>query len=151
MTHALAIGRGAAIPFQYLTRHAGIFGATGTGKTTTLGAIAERCPCPVLILDVKGDIESLGDTVLHPAMPIDSMGPDLIARALDLSDAQAGALQIVMTWAGDTGQRCETLADLRNLFNAALAIDLRATYGLVSPLSVAAVQRSMLRLERAYP
>ncbi|MER9524033.1 DUF853 domain-containing protein [Mesorhizobium sp. M0292] len=147
----LAIGSGAGIPHQYLTRHVGIFGATGSGKSTTLGAIAERAPCPVLILDAKGDLASLGQHLMRPAMRVDAMGADLIARALDLSEAQAGALQIAFAWAEDSGRAVATLADLRALLNQALQHDLTAAYGLISPVSVAAVQRALLRLERGAP
>ncbi|RVC71330.1 DUF853 family protein [Mesorhizobium sp. M00.F.Ca.ET.038.03.1.1] len=145
---AIQLGSGAAIPYRYLTRHIGIFGATGSGKSTTLGAIAERAPCPVLILDAKGDLASLGQRLLRPAMRIDAMGADLISRALDLSEAQAGALQIAMAWAEDTRRAVVTLADLRDLLNDALCHDLASRYGLISPVSVAAVQRALLRLER---
>ncbi len=140
------------IPHRALCRHMGIFGATGTGKTTTLGAIAERAPCPVMILDVKGDLESLASVKpLLPAMRIDAMGPDLVARALDLSPAQSGALAVAMAWADDNGRTIATLADLRALLNAALSADLSARYGLVSAVSVSAVQRALLRLERGAP
>lgn len=145
----LHLGHGADIPHRYLTRHIGIFGATGTGKTSTVGAIAERAPCPVLILDAKGDMESLGNTLLRPAMRVDAIGADLMARALDLSEAQAGALQIALAWAEDTGRAVATLGDLRSLFNAAMGADLSAAYGLLSPISVTAVQRALLRLERS--
>ncbi|QPC91484.1 helicase HerA-like domain-containing protein [Mesorhizobium sp. INR15] len=148
---ALQLGSGAAIPWRYLARHVGIFGATGSGKTTTLGAIAERSPCPVLILDAKGDLESLGATLLRPAMRVDAMGADLIARALDLSEAQAGALQIALAWAEDSGRAVATLADLRDLLNDSTRHDLSRDYGLISPVSVAAVQRALLRLERGAP
>lgn len=147
----LPLGSGVAIPHRYLTRHVGIFGATGTGKTTTLGAIAERARCPVLILDAKGDLESLGSALLRPVMRVGAMGADLIARALDLSEAQAGALQIALAWADDTGRRVATLADLRRVLHEALQHDLSVSYGLMSPVSVAAVQRALLRLERGAP
>lgn len=147
----LPLGNGAGIPFRYLTRHAGIFGATGTGKTTTLGAIAERAPCPVLILDAKGDLESLGAPLLRPAMRIDAIGADILSRALDLSEAQSGAVSIALAWAEDLQRPVATLADLRRLLNDSLAHDLSTDYGLVSRLSVAAVQRALLRLERAAP
>ncbi|RWF33764.1 helicase HerA-like domain-containing protein [Mesorhizobium sp.] len=148
---ALQVGSGAAIPYRYLTRHMGIFGATGSGKSTTLGAVAERAPCPVLILDAKGDLASLGQHLMRPAMRIDAMGADLIARALDLSDAQAGALQIALAWAEDSRRAVVTLADLRDLLNDSLQHDLSGRYGLISPVSVAAVQRALLRLERGAP
>lgn len=147
----LQIGSCAAIPHRYLTRHVGIFGATGTGKTTTLGAIAERAPCPVLVLDAKGDLESLGASLLRPTMRVDAIGADLLARALDLSEAQAGALQIAMAWAEDSRRSVATLADLRALLNDATRHDLSANYGLISPVSISAVQRALLRLERGAP
>jgi hypothetical protein len=81
-------------------------------------------------------------------MRIDAMGADLIARALDLSEAQAGALQIALAWADDSGRTVATLADLRGLLNDTARTDLSAAYGLVSPVSVAAVMRSLVRLER---
>ncbi|OQM74928.1 hypothetical protein BFN67_04755 [Pseudaminobacter manganicus] len=84
-------------------------------------------------------------------MRVGSLGADLIARALDLSDAQAGAIQIALAWADDTGRVVATLADLRALLNDACGADLSASYGLVSPVSVAAVQRALLRLERGAP
>lgn len=144
----LQLGGNAAIPHRYLTRHIGIFGATGTGKTTTLGAIAERSPCPVLILDAKGDLESLQTSIMRPRMSVSDMGAGLIARALDLSEAQAGSLNIALAWAEDNRVRVDSLADLRQLLNHCLTIDLSRDYGLVSKISIAAVQRALLRLDR---
>ena len=149
VTSALPIGGAVAIPNRYLTRHVGIFGATGTGKTTTLGAVAERAPCPVVIFDAKGDLGSLGRVIRRPVMRIDAMGAEFIARALDLSPAQAGALEIALAWADDTGRTVASLADLRSLLNDAMRHDMASSYGLVSASSVAAVQRAMLRLERS--
>lgn len=146
----LALAPGAAIPHRALARHVGIFGATGTGKTTSAAALVERAPCPVLVLDAKGDLEAMGDHCTLPAMRVDAMGADFMARALELSDAQAGALHIALAWAEDSGRAVMTLADLRALLGDALRADL-SNYGLMSPPSVAAVQRALLRLERAAP
>lgn len=149
MQSAIHLGPGAAVPHGQLARHMGIFGATGTGKTTTAAALVERAPCPVLVLDVKGDLESLG-TLHRPWQAqarLSSMGPDLIARALDLSEAQAGAVQIAAAWCQDNGVALDTLQDMRR----ALETCNPAPYGLLSLSSVAAVQRAMLRLERAAP
>lgn len=148
----LPIAPGAAIPWRDLTRHIGIFGATGTGKTTTAAAIVERAPCPVLILDAKGDLELMGK--LHaPRMSVSAMGADFVARALELSEPQAGALQIAMAWAEDSGRAVHSLSDLRALLvdTLAAAPDLACTYGLVSPVSLAAASRALLRLDRAAP
>lgn len=149
---ALHLGPGASIPWPALCRHVGIFGATGTGKTTSAAAILDRSPCPVLAIDAKGDLERAGH-LIRPRMQIDTMGADMVARALDLSPAQAGALAIALAWAEDTGRPVQSLADLRALLSdtAAAAADLGARYGLVSLQSVAAVGRAILRLERAAP
>jgi DNA helicase HerA-like ATPase len=156
MTH-LTIGPGAAIPLRYANRHALIAGATGTGKTETLKRLAaeyRRAGVPVLIIDAKGDLDSFGDSVwdCFAGQPLDlyTLGPDLIARALQLSEAQSGALYVLFSFAETEGIPLATLADLKALCGLA-AQDLRAVsvaYGLVSRASLAALQRAALRLDR---
>lgn len=148
MMAGLQIAPGAVIPPRMLSRHVGVFGATGTGKTTTAAALVARAPCPVLVIDAKGDLERAG-TLHRPRVSLRAMGPDLIARALELSDAQSGALQVAMAWADDTDRAVDTLQDLRDLLTDTAATPL--PYGLVTLASVAAVQRALLRLERAAP
>ncbi|WP_417280020.1 helicase HerA-like domain-containing protein [Celeribacter sp.] len=147
---SLDLAYGASIPHRLLTRHIGIFGATGTGKTTSAAAVVDRAPCPVLVIDAKGDLERAG-TLLRPRMQIDDMGSDFVARALDLTPAQSGALAIALAWAEDTGRAVHSLADLRNLLNDTMsnAEALAGSYGLVSPQSVAAIGRAILSLERS--
>lgn len=137
----------------YLTRHIGIFGATGTGKTTTAASIVKQLACPVIVLDAKGDLGGLGDVVAPwqgAQMPVARLGSDLLRRALDLSEAQSGALEIALAWAEDTGQPCTTLNDLAAILQRMAGADL-SRYGLVSLQSVAAVQRAILRFQRAAP
>jgi DNA helicase HerA-like ATPase len=130
---------GVQIAPRYLTRHMGIFGATGTGKTTTAAAVVKQLACPVIVLDAKGDLGDLGQ-VLPPwkgaQMPVAALGADLMRRALDLSEAQAGALEIALAWAHDTEQPAGAEV---------------SDYGLVSAQSLAAVQRAILRFRRAAP
>lgn len=147
---AIPLAPGLTLPFAQLSRHVGVFGATGTGKTTSAAALIDRAPCPVLVLDAKGDLEASGDSVSLPALRVDALGPDLMTRALELSEAQSGALQVAFAWAEDTGRPLVTLQDLRALLDDTAAAR-PSGYGLVTPASVAAVQRACLRLERAAP
>ena len=87
----------------------------------------------------------------HPVRTtISELGPTLLGRILDLSDAQLGALEIAFTLADDRGLLLLDLDDLRALltFVAENRKDISAKYGLVSAQSVAAIQRGLLSLER---
>lgn len=144
----IQLAPGLTLPPRALPRHIGIFGATGTGKTSTAATLVTRAPCPVIALDAKGDLEGLG-RVVPPRMRVDALGLDLLTRALDLSEAQAGVLSIALAWAEDTSRPVADLSDLRSLLADTAATPL--PYGLVTPSSVAAVMRAMLRLERGAP
>jgi len=99
---------------------------------------------PVVFWDVYG---KLG----HPVRStISELGPMLLGRILDLSDAQRGALEIAFTLADDRGLLLLDLDDLRALlgFVAENRKDISGAYGLVSAQSVAAIQRGLLSLER---
>lgn len=81
---------------------------------------------------------------------LESMGAPLAARALGLSDVQTGVLEVAYAVAEDMNFPLSTLADLRNV--VAYCADNRAAigpqYGLVTPSSVSAIGRAILRLER---
>lgn len=50
------------VPLSMMTRHGLIAGATGTGKTKTLQALAEQLSAagvPVVVADIKGDLSGL--------------------------------------------------------------------------------------------
>lgn len=167
MTVALTIGTGrrgpSSVPLNRLNRHLLIAGATGTGKTTTAAAICERLTdagVPVLALDAKGDLEGatrhrgrvldpFGERGATRPLDLELIGPDTLARALDLSDAQSGALFVAFRVAELEGFSLSSLADLRKVLhfcnsNAAAVAD---RVGLISPASAAAVGRALLRLD----
>ncbi|MGE8287797.1 MAG: helicase HerA-like domain-containing protein, partial [Stenotrophomonas sp.] len=85
----------------------------------------------------------------HPVRTtVSEMGPTLLARILELNDTQSGVLDIVFKLADDRGLLLLDLDDLRALLNlvAEERKDISTEYGLVSAQSVAAIQRSLLRL-----
>ena len=87
----------------------------------------------------------------HPVRTtVSEMGPNLLGRILDLNDTQAGVIEIAFKLADDRGLLLLDLDDLRALlgFVADNRKEISTTYGLVSPQSVAAIQRSLLSLER---
>lgn len=81
---------------------------------------------------------------------LSGMGAPLAARALGLSDVQTGVLEVAFAVAADLAMPLDTLAQLRDV--VAHCSENRATigarYGLVTPSSVAAIGRAVLRLER---
>jgi len=102
---------------------------------------------PVVFWDIYG---KLG----HPVRAtISEMGPILFSRLLELNDVQAGVLEIVFKLADDHGWLLLDLKDLRALLNyvadKANSKSISSEYGLITPVSVAAIQRSLLSLENA--
>ncbi|MBS0557288.1 MAG: DUF853 family protein [Proteobacteria bacterium] len=102
---------------------------------------------PVVFWDIYG---KLGHAV---RATVSEMGPTLFARLLELNDVQSGVLDVVFKAADDHGWLLLDLKDLRALLNFAAeknnAKELSARYGLISPTSIAAIQRALLQLENA--
>ena len=114
-------------------------------RATEIG-VADWAPAanPVVFWDLYG---KLG----HPVRTtVSEVGPLLLARILELNDTQSGVLDIVFKLADDRGLLLLDLADLRALLGVVTdeRKDISTQYGLVSPQSVAAIQRSLLRLEQ---
>jgi DNA helicase HerA-like ATPase len=87
----------------------------------------------------------------HPVRTtVSEMGPRLLGRILELSDVQEGTLEIAFALADERGLLLLDLDDLRALlaFVAENRKEISTQYGLVSPQSVAAIQRALLSLER---
>lgn len=80
---------------------------------------------------------------------ISEIGPLLLARMLELNDTQEGVLTIAFRMADEAGLLLLDLKDLRALLidMAERAAEISAQYGQVSKPSIAAIQRSLLRLE----
>ncbi len=98
---------------------------------------------PVILWDLYGKDG-------HPIRTtVSEIGPALFARILELNDVQAGVLDIAFRLADEQGLLLLDLDDLRALL--ALVSDKRAEvsqrYGLVSPQSIAAIQRALLHVE----
>jgi len=87
----------------------------------------------------------------HPIRAtISEMGPQLLARLLQLNDTQEGVLTIAFQYADDNDLLLLDFKDLRSLLAhiSTIAPDIQKTYGNVAAASVGAVQRQLLLLER---
>lgn len=98
---------------------------------------------PVCFWDVTGE----AGTPLRAT--VSDMGPALLCRLLELNDVQSGILHIVFRIADENGLLLLDFKDLRAM--AAHVAENRAAYaadyGHISPASIGAIQRALLRLE----
>ena len=98
---------------------------------------------PVVFWDVFGEKG-------HPLRTtVSEIGPLLLARMLELNDTQEGVLNIAFRIADEEGLLLLDLKDLRSMLisMSERASDISKSYGMVSTQSLAAIQRSLLRLE----
>lgn len=99
---------------------------------------------PVVFWDVHGKAG-------HPVRTtISEIGPSLLGRILELNDIQTGTLEIAFKLADEQGLLLLDFDDLRAIlgFLSENRKEISAKYGLVSPQSLAAIQRALLPLER---
>ena len=99
--------------------------------------------CPVRFFDVFGEQG-------HPMRStVSQMGPDMLARLLNLNETQAGILNIVFRIADDKQLLLIDMKDLRSMLDyvAKNAAEFTTQYGNISAQSVGAIQRSLLALE----
>jgi DNA helicase HerA-like ATPase len=99
--------------------------------------------CPVTFWDLYGRKG-------HPVRTtITEMGPLLLARLLELSEAQEGVLNIAFRVADEEGMALLDLKDLQALltFVGTARKDLSLRYGNIAPASIGAIQRRLLVLE----
>ena len=101
----------------------------------------------------KGFPTSYWDVWAQKGMPvratISEMGPMLLSRLMDLSDAQEGVLNIIFKIADDQGLLLLDLKDLRAVVQAVgdHASDYKTTYGNIATSTIGAIQRGLLELE----
>jgi len=142
----------AGVPCFMADMKGDLSGISQTGSMS--GFIEKRCeefgivspefgPCPVRFFDVYGEQG-------HPMRTtVSNMGPQLLARLLQLNETQEGVLNIVFRIADDRGLLLIDMKDLRSMLNyvAENAKQYTASYGYISSQSVGAIQRALLTLE----
>ncbi len=99
---------------------------------------------PVIFWDLYGELG-------HPVRTtISEMGPNLLARVMELNDTQEGVLEVIFKIADDNGWLMLDMDDLHSML--VYAADERkaisGSYGLISTSSIGAVQRALLRLRQ---
>ncbi|CAN7210528.1 DUF853 domain-containing protein [Rhizobium rhizogenes] len=99
---------------------------------------------PVIFWDIYGE---KGHRV---RATIAEMGPLLLSRLMDASEAQEGVLNIAFKIADENGLPLLDLKDFQSLLNymGENASELSSKYGLISKTSVGSLQRSLLVLEQ---
>ncbi len=99
---------------------------------------------PVIFWDIFGEQG-------HPIRAtISEMGPLLLSRLMNLTDAQEGVLNIAFRVADEEGLLLLDMKDLQSLLThvAERASELSVQYGNINKASVGAIQRSLLVLEQ---
>ena len=142
----------AGVPCFMADMKGDLSGISQAGKMS--GFIEKRCPefgienpqfhgCPTRFFDVFGEQG-------HPLRAtISDMGPQLLARLLDLNETQTGIMNIVFKIADDRGLLLIDMKDLRLMLDyvAKNAKEFTTTYGTITSVSVGAIQRALLALE----
>ena len=88
----------------------------------------------------------------HPIRTtISEMGPTLLARLMEVSDAQEGALAVAFKMADEEGLFLLDMKDLKAILDFMAENDrvVSKKYGLVTPQSIAALQRKIMQLDQA--
>ena len=124
------------LTLKYANRHGLVAGATGFDDYAYHA-------CPVTVWDLFGEQG-------HPVRTtVSEMGPLLLARLLELTEAQEGILNIAFRLADEEGLPLLDLKDLQSLLvwigENGKTLSLR--YGNVSAASIGAIQRRLLVLE----
>ena len=142
----------AGVPCFMADMKGDLSGISQVGKLS--GFIEKRLPefgienpqfqsCPVRFFDV---FREQG----HPMRStISNMGPDLLGRLMELNETQTGVLNIVFKIADDNGLLLIDVKDLRAMLNfvGQNAAEFTVQYGMISTMTIGAIQRALLALE----
>ena len=142
----------AGVPCFMADMKGDLSGISQVGKLS--GFIQKRLPefgiedpqfqsCPVRFFDVYGEQG-------HPMRStISNMGPDLLGRLMELNETQTGVLNIVFKIADDNGLLLIDVKDLRAMLNfvGKNAAEFTTQYGMISTMTIGAIQRALLALE----
>jgi uncharacterized protein len=123
------------------------------------GTMNDKIAARVQQIGIEGYVNEAAPTVFwdlygkkgHPIRTtVSEFGPTLFNRILELNETQSGVLDIAFKLADDEGLLLLDLDDLRAILNfvSEQKTEVSKKYGLVSPASVAAIQRALLRLEQ---
>jgi uncharacterized protein len=115
------------------------------GRAEKLGMMDYRNEAtPVVYWDLYGQKG-------HPIRTtVSEMGPTLLSRLLEVTEAQEGALTIAFKLADDEGMMLLDLKDLKAILDYMAENDseISKRYGLITKQSVAALQRELLQLDQ---
>lgn len=142
----------AGVPCFMADMKGDLSGISQVGKTS--GFIEKRCvefgienpqyqACPVRFFDVYGEQGFPLRTT------ISAMGPQLLARLMELNETQAGVLNIVFRIADDKQLLLIDMKDLRVMldFVGKNASMFTTQYGNITSASIGAIQRAVLQIE----
>lgn len=142
----------AGVPCFMADMKGDLSGISQAGKMS--GFIEKRCPefgitdpqfhgCPTRFYDV------FGEQGYPMRATISMMGPQLLARLMQLNETQAGVLNAVFRIADDNNLLLIDLKDLRLMldFVGKNAAKFTTEYGNIAPASIGAIQRAVLQLE----
>ncbi len=142
----------AGVPCFMADMKGDLSGISQVGKTS--GFIEKRCAefgienpqyqsCPVRFFDVYGEQGYPLRTT------ISAMGPQLLARLMELNETQAGVLNIVFRIADDKQLLLIDMKDLRVMldFVGKNASMFTTQYGNITSASIGAIQRAVLQIE----
>ena len=142
----------AGVPCFMADMKGDLSGISQAGKMS--GFIEKRCPefgisnpqfhgCPTRFFDV------FGEQGYPMRATISMMGPQLLARLMQLNETQSGVLNALFRIADDNNLLLIDLKDLRLMldFVGKNANKFTTEYGNIAPASIGAIQRAVLQLE----